>query len=170
MFIPTTIKSEVINKTIQDASNGRYQIVFVSKVLHVTPFPHFTPPMERTNCKIQPLTFSHTTKTCLVCISIFCPCVMFKLFICGWRPEATWIHLHWSVSHTKVKHWHLITQQSISIELKNYIALNSWMCTKTVQKHCNPPYQIRYINTKISVAACRLGWRGFTIYKATLMN
>ena len=41
------------------------------------------------------------------------------------------------------------------------------MCTKTqLKKYLNQLYQIPYIDTKISVAACRLGWKWFTIYQA----
>ena len=44
------------------------------------------------------------------------------------------------------------------MNIKTYIALSSWVRINTqFGKHFNQLYQVRYINKKISVAACSLG-------------
>ena len=52
------------------------------------------------------------------------------------------------------------------MRIKNYNALISEMCMKMrVEKQFNPLNLIRYIYKNISVAARRLGWKRFAIYK-----
>ena len=98
-------------------------------------------------------------------ISNLCLNVLFQIFICGWSPGATcllWairLHIHCQI---------ITTYKDSSMRVKICTALVAEMCIRKQfkKKHFNQLYQIWYISTKISVAACNLRWEVFTIYKA----
>ena len=128
---------------------------------------HF-PSMKRYNVEVKPLTMSYITQTLL-----------------AWHQQLVLARLS-STFHLQLKPWshissvrNLVSYKKLNVDNLSPTKITSWEIKSTLpqllrcetkhslKKYFDQLYKIRYSNTKVIVAACRLVWKWFTIYKAT---
>ena len=64
----------------------------------------------------------------LLAIRILCLRILFQPFICGLSPPVTCLHLRYSVSYTKAKHWQFIPCKVEFMKVELHKALNTEIC------------------------------------------
>ena len=115
-------------------------------------------PMECIIVEMKPLAVSHIAQTQLV----WHQHVLFVRFISNFhllfQPTAIFLQLRYSVSNTKFELSRVITFKDDFMKVNLTIASISELRINTeLKKKLKNLYQIRYIDKKISIAACRLG-------------
>ena len=138
------LKCESIKQTSHGVSDEKYRRVFILKYcmsrrknlsgnvggLGTRSSP--TPPMKHINVEMELVAACVIYDTIMVCIpSLSCVVASrFKFSFTVWACRHC-LQLRYSVSHTKLKHWKIITYRGNCMKVKFQFALNNEICSNT---------------------------------------